>query len=445
MAKQTISFACTSCGYRSVKWLGCCPSCNEWNQFNEINTKNSSSHNVTNISRLVNLDNIELTNQKRMVSSIHEWDCVIGGGIVHGSLLVLTGDPGIGKSTLLLQISQKLAEHHNVIYFSTEESLHQVRTRAERIGTTSNSLLFSDESYLENIIASAKQHAPDIVVIDSIQNCYLNNSDSTPGSINQLRESTFHLMRFAKDNNIAVIITGHITKEGIIAGPKALEHMVDAVFYLQGDERWQTRVLRSVKNRFGTINEIGFFEMQHNGLHQVPNINAQLLNEITHAPGSALACVMEGSRPLILELQALTIESKFSTPQRVVSGVDHKQVMLIAAILQKYLHTRFNLHDIFFKVTGGLSSRESTADLGIALALLSSYFQMPLPEKTIAIGEISLTGHIKPVKHAGTLIKEASKFGVINILLSSSQKIDNAPENARTFHHVSDLLTLFRE
>lgn len=233
-----------------------------------------------------------------MLSGIGEWDRVVGGGIMPNSLLILTGDPGIGKSTLLLQISAQLAQTYRVFYFSSEESLAQVKGRAQRIGCTESSLLFSDQADLEAIINTTQEHKPDLVIIDSIQNCYTQRTQTVPGSIGQLRESAFHLMRLAKENDVAVIVSGHITKEGNIAGPKTLEHMVDGVFYLQGEDRWQTRVLRSVKNRFGTINELGFFEMHAGGLGEVPNINQHLISEISHSPGSVLVSFIEGSRPL---------------------------------------------------------------------------------------------------------------------------------------------------
>lgn len=448
MAKQKSSFSCSNCDYRTIKWLGCCPDCKEWNTLSEqlqaqqpafIATKQSTGRNAN----MVHLNTVESAPKKRMLSGIDEWDRVVGGGIMPSSLLILTGDPGIGKSTLLLQICNRLAEFHTVYYFSTEESLAQVKQRASRLGDIHDKLYFSDQSDLQTILTTAQQQKPDIVIIDSIQNCYTNDSQSFPGSIGQLRESAFQLMRLAKENDITVIISGHITKEGNIAGPKTLEHMVDAVFYLQGEDRWQTRVLRSVKNRFGTINEIGFFEMGENGLREVPNINEHLISEISHSPGSALVSVIEGSRPLLLELQALTIESKLGFPQRVVSGVDQKQVVLIAAILEKYLQVRLSAHDIFFKLSGGFKTKESSTDLGIALALLSSYFQQPLPDKSIALGEISLTGQIKPVNQINLFIREAEKFGIEQLLVAKNQKIEKNMCQVKGFTNVYELLSLF--
>jgi len=449
MAKQKISYSCTNCTYKTVKWLGCCPECNEWDSFTEIEstiTPNPTARNHTGQSTaMINLNTIATTKTIRMKSHINEWDRVMGGGIIPSSLIIVTGDPGIGKSTLLLQVCNQLAVHYRVFYFSTEESLQQIKLRAERLACINDTLLFSDVADLNTIINTALQEKPDIVVIDSIQNCYISGSQTLPGSAGQLRESTFQLMRLAKEHNITIIITGHITKEGVIAGPKTLEHMVDAVFYLQGEDRWQTRVLRAVKNRFGTINELGFFEMKSDGLQEVSNINEHLLSEISHSPGSALISVIEGSRPLLLELQALTIESKLAMPQRVISGVDHKEVVLIAAILQKYLHIKLNTHDIFFKVSGGFKIKSSVTDLGIALALLSSYFQIPLPAKSIALGEISLTGQIKPINQINQYVREATKFGLERLLVAKNQKIETTHCTIQQFQNVYELLSLFNE
>lgn len=391
-----------------------------------------------------NLSQVTLTPQKRLLTGIGEWDRVVGNGIMPSSLLVLTGDPGIGKSTLLLQITSQLAQQHIVYFFSTEESLEQVKQRADRLNCTAPHLLFSDTADLSTIIATAEQEKPTVLIIDSIQNCYIPGAQSLPGSVGQLREATFQLMRLAKDHQITVIITGHITKEGVIAGPKTLEHMVDGVFYLQGEDRWQTRILRAVKNRFGTINELGFFEMQEHGLAEVSNINAHLLDDLSYEPGSALISIVEGSRPLLLELQALTIQSKLSMPQRVISGLDHKQVMLIAAILEKYLKIKLSTHDIFFKVSGGFKIKGSSADLGIALALLSSYFQQALAEKTILLGELSLTGQIKPINQINLFVREAEKFNIETIFVAKNQKLEKSACTIKRFGHVYELLSLFK-
>lgn len=446
MNKTKTSFTCSNCSYTTIKWMGCCPECKEWDSLTESSTNSNSATKMyaqTHTARLTSLDSIDTQELPRILSSIGEWDRVVGGGLVPGSLIVITGDPGIGKSTLLLQVAYEIAKTKRVFYFSTEESLQQLKGRAVRLKTTDNNLLFSDTAELTSIIATAQESKPDVLVIDSIQNCYINDANTLPGSVGQLREAAFQLMRLSKEHNITVIITGHITKEGIIAGPKTLEHMVDAVFYLQGEDRWQTRMLRAVKNRFGAINELGFFCMEQNGLQEVPNINAHLISEISHAPGSAIVSIMEGSRPILLELQALTNASKLAMPQRVVSGLDHKQVILIAAILEKYVKIKLSMQDIFFKVSGGFKIKGSESDLGTAFALLSSYFQEPLPEKSIALGEISLTGQIKPINNIGHLVKEAEKFGITTLLIAKNQTIEKTSCTVKRFHNVYELLSLF--
>lgn len=445
MAKQSITYNCSNCGYRPPKWIGCCPECDQWGSVTEIKHSVATRTGATRVgtASLRRLDTISMQAQKRMPSNIAEWDRVLGGGIMPGSFLILTGDPGIGKSTLILQIAHKLAAQYHVLYFSSEESLEQVRLRAERLNCLDENLLCSDEAQLEAIIEVSEEKKPDIIIIDSIQNCYSANTQVIPGSIGQLREAGFKLMRLAKECNIAVLLTGHITKEGTIAGPKMLEHMVDGVFYLQGEDRWQTRVLRSVKNRFGALGELGFFEMQEHGLQEVPDINQHLLNEASASPGSTLISYIEGSRPFLLELQALLVPSKFGMPQRVISGIDPKQVILIAAIIEKYLHIKLSAHDIFFKVSGGFKIKDSAADLGIALALLSSYFQQPLPEKSIALGELSLTGRVKPINQIGMHLREAEKFGITQLLLAQNQKIGKPKTPTKTFNSVYQLLELF--
>ncbi len=450
MSKQKTMFSCTQCSYKTIKWLGCCPECKEWETFTELKPAPvmGTAHGASALHKpltMVELGTVTTKPAVRMLSGIKEWDRVVGGGIMPSSLLILTGDPGIGKSTLLLQISNRLAANHTVFYFSTEESLQQVKLRAQRLDCINSRLLFSDQAALETIITTAQQEKPDIVIIDSIQNCYASESRTVPGSIAQLREAAFHLMRLAKEHTITVLLSGHITKEGAIAGPKTLEHMVDGVFYLQGEDRWQTRILRSVKNRFGTINELGFFEMKENGLSEVPNINEHLVSEISYSPGSALVSFIEGSRPLLLELQALSIESKLGIPQRVVAGLDHKQVVLIAAILEKYLQVKLSAHDLFVKVSGGFKIKGSSADLGIALALLSTYFQQPLPKKSIVLGEISLTGQIKPVNQMTMYISEAEKFGIEQLIIAKNQKIEGTQCMVRRFNNVYELLALFSE
>ncbi|OGB86283.1 DNA repair protein RadA [candidate division TM6 bacterium RIFCSPHIGHO2_12_FULL_38_8] len=426
MVKSQNYFECISCSYQSVKWVGCCPECKAWNSLDEISTTKIDKKYKASIQpdqHLHTLDSIKLDEQARITSACSEWDRVAGGGIVPGSFILISGDPGIGKSTLLLQLCTQFHGNHSIIYFSSEESLAQVKLRFQRTAKkVPQELLFSDQASLGSIIEICKQKKPTLVIIDSIQSILTDETNALPGTITQLKETAFRLMRLAKENNIAIIATGHITKEGTIAGPKLLEHMVDAVFYLQKEDQWQTRTLRSIKNRFGSINEIGFFHMQGDGLQEIANINQHLLEQTKHAPGSTLVSSLEGSRPIFLELQALVVPVKYGIPQRIMTGIDHKHVSLIAAILEKYLHIPMSKHDIFFKISGGVKTKDQTCDLGIALALLSSYFQQPLPAKTIALAELSLTGQIKPIYNIDIHMKECKTFGFSSMIIANDQQ-----------------------
>jgi len=440
------TYICQACSYVSAKWSGQCPQCQAWNTL-ELSQRTVTSSQARRKSSpaipLVKLQDVTSAHDTRMTSGYKEWDRVVGGGIVPGAFIVLTGDPGIGKSTLLLQIAHALARSHQTVYIASEESLAQVKGRAERINCLNTPLLFSDRVQIDDIVALAEQHKPAVIVIDSIQNCTVADTDSLPGSTHHVRDIAFRCMRLAKEYNIALLVSGHITKDGNMAGPKTLEHMVDTVLYLQGEDRWQTRVLRSVKNRFGPIDEIGFFEMEENGLVELANFNGQVLQDMSYAPGAVLVSSLEGSRPVLIEFQALTIASHFSLPQRLVTGIDQKQVILIAAILEKYLKIPLNKQDIFFKVTGGFKIKSNGADLAIALALLSSYFQTPLPERSVALGEIGLTGQIKPITHMNVHINEARKFGIEKIYIAEQQKVDCSPSYVRRLRTVYDLLSFF--
>jgi len=450
MAKSQSYFECVKCTYQTVKWVGCCPDCKEWNSLDEIISSKTTTKIKSTLQadkHIHTLDSISSKEQTRIISESTEWDRVTGGGIVPGSFILLSGDPGIGKSTLLLQVSTQISKHREVIYFSSEESLAQVKLRFQRVHQEPiNNLFFSDQSTLEVITEICKQKKPTLVIIDSIQNILSKESNALPGTISQLKETTFHLMRLAKEHNIAIIATGHITKEGNIAGPKLLEHMVDAVFYLQKEDQWQTRTLLAIKNRFGSINEIGFFHMKQDGLQEVQNINQHLLEQTKHAPGSTLVSSLEGTRPIFLELQALTVPVHAGIAQRVITGIDHKHVVLIAAILEKYLHIPLSKHDLFFKISGGMKTKDQTCDLGIALAILSSYFQQSLPAKTIALAEISLTGQIKPIHNIDIHAKECKTFGFAQMILAKDQVIQkNQNPTIKRLSSVYELLQFFPE
>ena len=450
MVKANSYFECIKCSYQTAKWMGCCPDCKEWNSFDQVSSSPTTRKVKASVQvdkHIHSLNTISSEEQQRISSESTEWDRVTGGGIVPGSFILLSGDPGIGKSTLLLQVSTHISKQHEVIYFSSEESLAQVKLRFKRVQQEqNNNLFFSDQSTLEVITEICKQKKPALVIIDSIQNILSQESNALPGTISQLKETTFHLMRLAKQNNIAIIATGHITKEGNIAGPKLLEHMVDAVFYLQKEDQWQTRTLRAIKNRFGSINEIGFFHMKQDGLQEVQNINQHLLEQTKHAPGSTLVSSLEGTRPIFLELQALTVPVQAGIPQRVITGIDHKHVVLIAAILEKYLHLPLSKHDLFFKISGGMKTKDQTCDLGIALAILSSYFQQSLPAKSIALAEISLTGQIKPIHNIDIHAKECKTFGFSHMIIAKDQVLSKqAHPTIKRLSSVYELLQFFPE
>lgn len=450
MSKANNYFECLQCSYQSVKWVGCCPECKAWNSLDEISitkTEKKYKASIQSDQHLHTLDSIKLEEQARITSHCFEWDRVAGGGIVPGSFILISGDPGIGKSTLLLQLCTQFEQNHEIIYFSSEESLAQVKLRFVRTAKKIPvDLLFSNQAALGSIIEICKQKKPKLVIIDSIQGILNEETNALPGTITQLKETAFRLMRLAKENNIAIIATGHITKEGIIAGPKLLEHMVDAVFYLQKEDQWQTRTLRSIKNRFGSINEIGFFHMKGDGLQEISNINQHLLEQTKHAPGSTLVSSLEGTRPIFLELQALTVPVKYGIPQRIITGIDHKHVILIAAILEKYLHIPLSKHDIFFKISGGMKTKDQTCDLGIALALLSSYFQQPLPAKTIALAELSLTGQIKPIYNIDIHAKECKTFGFSSMIIAKDQVLSKQETpTLKRLATVHELLLFFPE
>jgi len=445
LSRNKTGYICSACNTQAPKWFGCCPSCGAWNTAEEstITILQPSKASRGAVPQLRVLSQVPRRAMERIVSGIDEWDRVLGGGIVPGSFLILTGDPGIGKSTLLLRVAHALSQKTSVVYVSTEESLEQVSLRAARTGCVGDTLQFSDHADLEICIAQALEHKPSVLIIDSIQNCFSQSIQASIGSMGYLRDAAFKLMRLAKEHDIAVLVSGHITKDGSMAGPKLLEHMVDGVFYLQCEDRWQTRILRSVKNRFGTVDELGFFQMSEVGLVEVTNVTTHLLDEVSAAPGSTLVSYVEGSRPLILELQALVVASQYGMPQRVISGIDPKQVVLIAAILEKYLKIKLSAHDLFFKTSGGIKIAGSSSDLGIALALLSSYFQAPLSRKSLAVGEISLTGQIKPINFIGFHIGEAEKIGVEQVIVSQSQRIDKTSVELIRLKTVAELLSLF--
>lgn len=416
MAKGKKSvFFCQNCGHEENKWLGQCPMCKEWNTFVEeavIVTKSSTVKQIRE-TEVVSLKHVKTDYEERIKTSIEELDRVLGGGIVPGSLILVGGDPGIGKSTLLLQVCQKLcASKKQVLYISGEESLKQIKLRANRMGEFAEELYLLCETNLEIIKNVIQKRKPDMVVIDSIQTMYSEEVGSAPGSVSQVRESTNVFMQLAKGLGISIFIVGHVTKEGTVAGPRVLEHMVDTVLYFEGDRHASYRILRGVKNRFGSTNEIGVFEMRQNGLTEVKNASEFMLSgRPENASGSVVACSMEGTRPILLEIQALVCNSNFGLPRRTAAGTDYNRVNLLMAVLEKRAGIHLSNADAYVNIAGGIKMNEPAIDLGIVMAIVSSYKNRPVDEKTIVFGEVGLSGEVRAVSMPEQRVAEAKKLG----------------------------------
>lgn len=428
MPKEKIVFFCQNCGAESPKWMGQCPACKEWNTFVEEVIKpqkgGTRTANRETQDKVTKLNDIQMTNEERVSTSIGELDRVLGGGIVHGSLVLVGGDPGIGKSTLLLQVCRKLSlQGIDVLYISGEESLQQIKIRAQRIGSFGNSLSLLCETNLDAIREVVTKNRPGIVVIDSIQTMYNEDVSSAPGSVSQVREATANLLSMAKGMNISFFIIGHVTKEGVVAGPRVLEHMVDTVLYFEGDRHAAYRILRGVKNRFGSTNEIGVFEMRETGLEEVENPSEFMLGgKPEGASGSVVACSMEGSRPILLEVQALVCHSNFGIPRRTAAGTDFNRVNLLMAVLEKRVGLQMAACDAYVNIAGGIKMNEPALDLGIVLALVSSYKNRPIDEKTICFGEVGLSGEVRAVSMAEQRVQEAKKLGFLTCVLPEASK-----------------------
>ncbi|MGL6201061.1 MAG: DNA repair protein RadA [Lachnospiraceae bacterium] len=413
-AKKSVFF-CGNCGHEESKWLGQCPMCKEWNTFTEevVSKGQSSIVKQRKEAEVKSLSSINADAEDRIHTSIGELDRVLGGGIVKGSLVLVGGDPGIGKSTLLLQVCQKLGEdNRNILYISGEESLKQIKLRANRIGDFAESLLLLCETNLELIRGVIEQRKPEVVIIDSIQTMYSEEVGSAPGSVSQVRESTNVLMQLAKGLGISIFIVGHVTKEGTVAGPRVLEHMVDTVLYFEGDRHASYRILRGVKNRFGSTNEIGVFEMREAGLAEVENPSEFMLNgKPENASGSVVACSMEGTRPILIEIQALICQSNFGMPRRTAAGTDYNRVNLLMAVLEKRAGLSLANSDAYINIAGGIKMNEPAVDLGIVMAIVSSYKNRPVDEKTIIFGEVGLSGEVRAVSMPEQRVGEAKKLG----------------------------------
>ncbi|MEW5802415.1 MAG: DNA repair protein RadA [bacterium] len=430
------AFYCESCGFYSAKWMGKCPECQEWNSLVEVReteSGKSSGRSLEATAAPVPLSQIEAAATPRIRVGIDEFDRVLGGGIVPGSVVLICGDPGIGKSTLLLQICQKLAAaRQGILYISGEESIHQIKDRGIRIGSNSEHIFLVSESQLENIEHHIQQIRPQVVILDSIQTTYTSLMQGVPGSVGQIREVASRIMVKAKSQNVSTFLVGHVTKDGSIAGPRVLEHIVDTVLYLEGERYHTYRILRTIKNRFGPTNEIGVFEIKGAGLNEVPNPSALFLTEQTlGVSGSVVVSSMEGTRPLLSELQALVTPGSIGFARRTAIGVDTQRVSLLLAVLEKRIGLRFQDQDVYVNVVGGLKLNEPAIDLGITMALTSSLWEKVINKNTVVIGEVGLSGEIRGVSQPELRVREALKLGFDTCVLPVSNRkvLDSTLQN----------------
>lgn len=415
MAKIKSVYICNQCGYESAKWYGCCPGCGEWNCMEEdIRTPTQQKAAATPVKSVFaqTINEISSEDEIRFSTGLTELDRVLGGGIVKGSLVLLSGDPGIGKSTILLQICEYLGNNLRVLYISGEESARQIKLRAKRLGVSTDNLFIMCQTDVQSIVEYIKSDKPDLIIIDSIQTMSVSEISSSPGSVTQVRESTNMFMHCAKELGIPTIIVGHVNKDGNIAGPKVLEHIVDCVLYFEGERHLSYRILRAVKNRFGSTNEIGVFEMMDKGLVEVPNPSLMLISgKPKNTAGTCIACVMEGSRPILAEVQALIVASNYGNARRMATGFDYNRMSMLLAVLEKRAGFFMNNCDSYINVVGGLRLDEPATDLSVALAMISSFKDTPIRDDTLVIGEIGLGGELRSVSNCEQRIKEAERLG----------------------------------
>lgn len=435
--KQKTIFLCSDCGYESPKWYGKCPSCGAWNTLSEYKVKPETAtrgvlatdHRGTGQNKPTLLSDIDSATESRFQSGIGELDRVLGGGAVHGSFVLVGGEPGIGKSTLLLQMCQEMCRAAKVLYVSGEESLRQIKLRASRLGIHASNLFILAETDMDEIIHETNLLEPDILIIDSIQTVYRRDLTAAPGGTTQIKECAMSLMQYAKRHSVTIFIVGHVNKEGTLAGPKILEHMVDCVLYFEGEQTGPFRCLRAAKNRFGSTNEIGVFEMSDRGLLEVQNPSAAMLaGHPTGASGNCIACVMEGSRPLLAEVQALVAKTQFGVPRRTAAGVDYNRMVLLLAILEKRAGLFLSGSDAYVNVVGGMRLDEPAADLPMVLAITSSFRDKPLPEGVMSFGEVGLTGELRAVSCASQRIWEAYRLG-FHTCIVPDQDVGEVPEH----------------
>ena len=443
MAKTKTVFYCTECGNESPKWQGRCPACGQWNTMQEHIEKKSITANLARVGfsrKAQPLSNVDSIDEIRFSTGVGELDRVLGGGAVVGSLVLVGGAPGIGKSTLLLQICSSLCEGRSVLYISGEESEKQIKLRAERIGVLPENLYVLSETRLSEIIDSTNELQPDILIVDSIQTLYNEENDSTPGSVSQVKDCTMALMQLSKTNGITIFVVGHINKDGAIAGPKVLEHMVDCVLYFEGEQNSSYRLLRAAKNRFGSTNEIGVFEMVDTGLKEVPNPSQMLLDGRPEgASGTCVACVMEGTRPILAEVQALVTKTAFNVPRRTADGFDFNRAALLLAVAEKRAGLKLSQFDTYINVIGGLHLDEPGADLSVALAIASSYREKPIPDDLVAIGEIGLTGEIRSVSQMEQRLSEVVRLGFKRCIIPRKTSVKLEVPSSLEVYYVKNL------
>ena len=447
MAKSKTVFFCGECSYESAKWLGQCPVCKAWNAFSEapaLKKGGSSLKPGVAASLPIKIKDVSLESDERVTTGISELDRVLGGGIVKGSLVLVGGDPGIGKSTLLLQMCAKLADKNvSVLYVSGEESERQIAIRSERLGRQSSDMLLYCETDIEKIETAIENGKPEVVIVDSIQTMYSSKADSAAGSISQVREVTSTLLRISKGLGVSIFIVGHVTKEGTVAGPRTLEHMVDTVLYFEGEDVASYRILRAVKNRFGSTNEVGVFDMGQTGLREVANPSEYMLKGMPeNAPGSVVACTMEGSRPILVEVQALVCQTNFNFPKRTTAGADYNRVNILIAVLEKRLGLNLGNCDAYVNVAGGLKINEPALDLAIVAALISSYRNRESKGKIIAFGEVGLTGEVRGVNLARLRLEEIGKFGENLVIIPKVNHTKDLPFKVLPVSNVRELMDI---
>ena len=428
MAKAKTVFVCSSCGYESAKWLGKCPACNEWNTFYEEKVAKAADGSFladkkSNAAKPTSLNSVEAKESPRISTGVGELDRVLGGGLVKGSLVLLGGEPGIGKSTLILQICNQIKGEGKVLYVSGEESAQQIKIRADRLGIQNEDILFFGETDIDVISDEISQIKPKLVIIDSIQTMYSDEISSAAGTVSQVREITARIMKICKQQEITTIIIGHVTKEGNIAGPRVLEHMVDTVLYLEGERYFSYRILRGVKNRFGSTNEVGMFEMKNEGMVEITNPSSVLISERDDNPaGSVIVATMEGTRPLLIELQALTASTVFGLPRRMANGIDYNRLTLLMAVLEKKAGMALSSQDVYLNVVSGIRIIEPAVDLGVILAVASSFKNISIPTDVVVMGEVGLTGEVRAVNMIEKRLKEAEKLGFKKCMIPENNK-----------------------